>query len=317
MQAAVITAPHKVEMQTAPIPAPGSNEIRIRLEGCGLCASDLPVWEGREWFSYPGEAGSPGHEGWGVVDAVGSDVKTLRPGYRVTGLCYNAYAEYDLAKESEVVELPDSLRKRPFPGEPLGCVMNILERSQIKHGETVAIIGIGWIGSLLVQLAKNIGVTVIALSRRDSSLEKAKQFGAEYAFSLQKDENIVDKIEAITEGDFCDCVIEATGKQEALGMAGKLTAIRGRLVIAGYHQDGPRQVDMQLWNWRGIDVINAHERDSYKYIRGMRRAVRFITKGAFDPFPLITHSFEQYQIGEAFEMLQQKPEGFTKAIIHF
>jgi hypothetical protein len=56
----------------------------------------------------------------------------------------------------------------------------------------------------------------------------------------------------------------------AADLAGELCAERGRLVIAGYHQDGMRQVNVQLWNWRGIDVINAHERDPQAYVDGMR-----------------------------------------------
>ena len=58
----------------------------------------------------------------------------------------------------------------------------------------------------------------------------------------------------------CKRVIEAAGAQATLGLAPALTGTYGRLIIAGYHQDGPRQVNVQLWNWRAIDVINAHER---------------------------------------------------------
>jgi threonine dehydrogenase-like Zn-dependent dehydrogenase len=317
MQAAVITAPGKIEMQTTAIPEPGPNEIRIRLEGCGVCASDLSLWQGKEWFSYPAKAGSPGHEGWGIIDAVGKDVKTMQPGYKVTGLCYNAYAEYDICNKNEVVEIPDRLRDQPFPGEPLGCAINIFERSEIKRNSTVAIIGIGWLGSLLVQLAKSTGAEVIALSRRESSLERAKQLEADHVYSIRNNKNIVDEIENLTNGNLCDCVIEAAGKQEALDLASKLTAVRGRLIIAGYHQDGNRRVDMQLWNWRGIDVINAHERDPNKYIQGIRKAERFITEGTLNPFPLFTHTFDRQHIDKAFRMLQQKPEGFTKALIKF
>ena len=77
----------------------------------------------------------------------------------------------------------------------------------------------------------------------------------------------------LTDGRWCERVIEAVGLQWPLDLAGELTGERGRLVIAGYHQDGPRQVNMQLWNWRGIDVINAHERDPQRYVDGMRAAV--------------------------------------------
>jgi threonine dehydrogenase-like Zn-dependent dehydrogenase len=67
-------------------------------------------------------------------------------------------------------------------------------------------------------------------------------------------------VRSLTNSAFCDVVIECTGMQWPLDLAGELTRERGRLVIAGFHQDGPRQVNMFLWNWRGLDVINAHER---------------------------------------------------------
>src|SRR5205085_8191991 len=66
-----------------------------------------------------------------------------------------------------------------------------------------------------------------------------------------------------------ECVIECAGTQAALDRASELVAERGRLVVAGYHQDGLRTVDMQSWNWRGIDVVNAHERDPLVYVDAM------------------------------------------------
>ena len=86
MRAAVLTSPKQFEVRDLPLPEPGPTQVRIRLEGCGVCASNVPVWEGRPWFSYPMEPGSPGHEGWGVIDAVGRDVRELQPGDRVAAL---------------------------------------------------------------------------------------------------------------------------------------------------------------------------------------------------------------------------------------
>ncbi|MDN8878235.1 alcohol dehydrogenase catalytic domain-containing protein, partial [Staphylococcus aureus] len=81
--------------------------------------------------------GSLGHEGWGVVDALGDGVTGLKVGDRIAALSYKAYAEYDLAAADAVVRLPDSLAGQPFPGEPLGCAMNIFRRSDIRAGQDV------------------------------------------------------------------------------------------------------------------------------------------------------------------------------------
>jgi predicted dehydrogenase len=79
---------------------------------------------------------------------------------------------------------------------------------------------------------------------------------------------VIDQVKELTDGRFCEAVVEATGKQWPLDLSAEITAVRGRLIIAGYHQDGPRQVNMQLWNWRGLDVINAHERAPEVYKAG-------------------------------------------------
>jgi threonine dehydrogenase-like Zn-dependent dehydrogenase len=317
MDALEITAPKTITVKQVPLPEPGPDEVRIKMEGCGLCASNLPVWEGREWFQYPIQAGNPGHEGWGRIDALGTAVNGFSIGERVAAITYNAFAPYDLSKASNLIKLPAELDGVPFPGEPLGCAMNIFERSDIRAGQTVAILGIGFLGAMLIQLAHHAGAKVIALSRKQSSLDLARKLGADEVITMDDHWQIIEKVKQLTSENFCERVIEATGKQWPLDLAAELTAIRGKLVIAGYHQDGSRQVNMQLWNWRGIDVINAHERDPEEYLKGMRNAVAAVMEGRLDPQPLFTHVFPATELQQAFELHHANPEGFTKALITF
>src|SRR5947209_1976402 len=167
MQAAVLTGPNRIEIEKAPLPEPGLGEGRVRLEGCGVCGSNLAPWEGRPWFEYPFPPGAPGHEGWGEIDAVGHGVTKARPGDHVAFLSYHAFAEYDLAKETALVRLPPALESRPFPGEALGCAMNVFNRCHIEPGQNVAVIGIGFLGALLTSLAARAGAKVFAISRRE------------------------------------------------------------------------------------------------------------------------------------------------------
>src|SRR3954454_23125309 len=269
MRAAVFAAPGQIEIHEVAIPTFADNEVLVRLEGCGVCASNLPVFEGREWFHYPIESGNPGHEGWGRIEAVGREVRDLQVGDRVAMLSYHAYAEYDAAPESAVVRLPEALAGQPFPGEPLGCAINIWKRADIQPNQTVAIIGIGFLGAQLVQLAQT-NARVIAIDRRPCAQQIAQAFGAQHVIPMDDHWRIIEQVKALTDGVFCDRVIEATGKQWPLDLAAELTRERGKLIIAGYHQDGLRQVNMQLWNWRGLDVINAHEREQQVYINGIR-----------------------------------------------
>ena len=213
------------------------------------------------------------------------------------------------------MRLPDALDGAAFPGEPLGCAINIFRRADIKAGQTVAIIGIGFLGALLTRLAALAGARVIAISRRASSLALARDFGAAETIPMDDHQGIIDRVSALTDGRLCDCVIEAVGKQWPLDLAAELCAERGRLVIAGYHQDGPRQVNMQLWNWRGFDVVNAHERDPAVYIAGMEAAVEAVASGEIDPAPLYTHRYPLEQLAEALNATRDRPGNFVKALI--
>ena len=315
MQAAVVAAPGKIHIETVPLPEPKPAEVLVRLEGCGVCASNLPPWEGREWFSYPMEPGALGHEGWGIIESVGSEVSALTTGDRVAMLSGHAYAEYDAADQSAVVKLPDALRNKPLPGEPLGCAMNIFARSEVKPGQTVAIVGIGFLGALLTQLAVHAGAKVIAIARRPFAQAAAVQMGAAHVLPMDDHWQIIEQVKALTNGNFCDVVIEAVGKQWPLDLSAELTKERGRLVIAGYHQDGLRSVNLQLWNWRGLDVINAHERDPLMYTGGIERAVEAVAGGILDPSSLYTHTFPLEKLGDALNATQTRPEGFLKALV--
>jgi threonine dehydrogenase-like Zn-dependent dehydrogenase len=315
MRAAVLAGPGTVRIVEIRRPGPGAGQVRIRLEGCGVCASNLTPWAGAEWMQFPTEPGALGHEGWGVVDAVGNEVGNLSIGDRVAALSYKSYAEYDIADAEAVVRLPDVLAGQPFPGEPLGCAMNIFRRSEIERGQTVAIIGIGFLGAILTRLASNAGARVIAISRRRFSLDVARNMGAAETIAMEDHAGIVGLVKELTGGALCDRVIEAVGKQKPLDLASELTRERGKLIIAGYHQDGPRQVNMGLWNWRGLDVINAHERDARVYVTGIREAVDAVASGRLNPSALYTHTFPLDRLDEALNATRDRPDQFLKALV--
>jgi threonine dehydrogenase-like Zn-dependent dehydrogenase len=315
MRAAVLVAPGQFEITEAERPAPGPDEVRVRLQGCGVCASNLPAFEGRDWFEYPLPPGDLGHEGWGIVDACGENVRNVEPGARVAARSFRAYADYDVARADSVVAMPDALNAEAFPGEAFGCAMNIFRRADIRAGHTVAIVGAGFLGVSLTRLAADAGARVIAISRSSFSLEQAKVMGAAETLPMEDHYEIIAAVEKLTEGRWCERVIEATGKQWPLDLAGELTGFGGRLVIAGFHQDGPRNVNMQLWNWRGIDVINAHERDPAVAVDGMRAAVAAAAAGQLDTARLVTHRFPLAELGDALEAARSRPSGFTKAVV--
>ncbi len=316
-QAAVVTAPGRVALEERPLATPGEGEVRVRLQGCGVCGSNLPVWEGRPWFTYPLPPGGPGHEGWGVIDAVGDAVSHVQVGDRVAALSHNAFAEFDVCGAAQVVRLPEALKDQPFPGEALGCALNVFRRCDIQPHQQVAIIGIGFLGALLTQLCARAGARTYAIAHRPFAREIARRMGATEVIAMDDHHRVIEEVKALTGGAGCDRVIEATGLQWPLDLAGELTAERGRLIIAGYHQDGARQVNMQLWNWRGLDVINAHERDPRVYIEGMTAAVNAVAGGRLDPTPLYTHMFALGDLPGALDAMRGRANGFLKALVTY
>jgi NADPH2:quinone reductase len=290
MRAAVVEAPGRASLRVQAIPRPRDGEVLIQVEGCGVCSSSLPVWEGRPWFEYPLPPGAPGHEGWGLE---------VESGRRVAFFSERSFAEYQAVPAAEVVALPPELDDVPVPGEALGCAMNIFARSGVRSGDTVAVVGAGFLGLLLVQLCVAARARTLVYSRRSGAVELARTLGA-----------------ATPEEDAsCDIVIEAGGVQETLDRAASLCRVGGRLVIAGYHQDGLRSVNMQDWNWRALELVNAHERDRAKVIDGIREAVAAVATGRLDPRPLLTHELPLERLDDAFELARTRPAGFVKALV--
>lgn len=304
MKSAILLEPRRFRIESRDTPEPGEGEVRIRVRGCGVCGSDMGPWKGLPGLDYPLQPGAPGHEVFGTVESVGPGVQGLAAGQPVTALAYRAYAEYDLARAESIIPLPEALADRPVLGEPMACAVNVMRRSGVQEGDTVVLLGTGFLGTLLLQLlGRHKPGRVIAVSRRRMDPALAERLGVE----------VLTYEDQVPGG--ADVVIEATGKQRPLDLATNLVRVRGRLIVAGYHQDGPRTVNMQLWNWNGIDVINAHERDPAVYRSGMEEGVRLLAAGDLDLEPLITHTFPLAEINQAFRMTEERPEGFLKSVV--
>ena len=317
MRSATLLQPRQFQVQTLDLPEPAAGEVRLRVRGCGVCGSDMGPWKGLSGQSYPMPAGAPGHEVFGTVESVGPEVEGLAPGQPVTALSYRAYADYDIARASDVVPLPPELAGRPVLGEPLACAVNVTRRTGVAEGDVVVLLGTGFLGALLLQLLRAKGAPrpkrVVTVSRRTLPSELAERLGIDERLTYEED--VRGRVGEATGGRMADVVIEATGRQGPLDLGAELTRVRGRLIVAGYHQEGPRTVNMQLWNWRGLDVINAHERDPAVYRRGMEEGVRLLASGAVDLAPLLTHSFPLPDINAAFQTAEESPAGFLKSVV--
>jgi NADPH:quinone reductase len=191
-------------------------------------------------------------------------------------------------------------------GEPLACAMNVLRRSGLRAGERFAIVGFGYLAALLVHVLPQPAPWV-AISRREDSRALALRLGAEAAYDFG---SVPSEL-----WDQFPVVIEAAGVQQTLDFATWLTSYGGRLVIAGYHADGPRTVNMQSWNWKGIDVINAHERQPAVYVEALHSALARLAARRVDLSELHTHLLPLEDVAHAFELADARPDGFIKAIV--
>ncbi len=313
-RAAVITAPGILEVRRIAAPVVPVGHVLVRITHCGICASNVPPWQGRPWFSYPLRPGALGHEAIGNIEEVGDGVEGWAPGDGVAYIGEHGYAEREVVPAESLFPLPTHAGEELFLGEPLACAMNIFRRSGIQPGDNVAVVGTGFLGVLLVQLATRAGANVFAIGRRPETLEFAEKSGATPIVAADRNTG-VQAVADLTRGELCNVVIEATGHQEPLDLAGEITRVRGRLVIAGYHQDSPRPINLQLWNWRGLDVINAHERDPAVYLEGMRLAQEAIAQKRLSTKGLITHEFPLEELGTGLTMAAERPAGFLKGVV--
>ncbi len=229
-------------------PLPGPGEARVRIEACGVCGSDLFLQKGG--FGADKLPVVPGHEAAGVVDLVGAGVTGVSPGDQVA-IYYienvpgaprpnlgpavrrmgvdvdGAFAEYVVRPLSTLIRPP-----RPIPPATLavltdavGTAYHALVRiAEVKPAETVAVVGIGGVGSNAVQVAKALGARVVAITRSAEKQELAQSLGADEAVS------IADAPDAIG-GDGADVVVQCAASAEmdeaAIGLAG----YAGRIVF--------------------------------------------------------------------------------------
>jgi threonine dehydrogenase-like Zn-dependent dehydrogenase len=298
MRALCLVGPRQAAVREVPEPQPGPGEVLVAVKACGLCASDLNAWRGVPGIDYPLPPGAPGHEVWGEI--VGS-------GQTVTGLVWNGLAERSLARAEHLVRLAPPFDTTLLLGEPLACALNVVRRARVQPGQRVALVGFGYLAALVVQLLPEHTAAWIALARRGENRELALRLGAEAAYDFA----------AVPERcwDQFEVVIEAAGVQSTLDYASWLVAYGGRLVIAGYHADGPRSVNLQSWNWKGIDVINAHERQPAVYVAALRTGLQLVRERRLDLAGLISHRFGLDDSVAAFEAADVHPPGFLKAVV--
>ncbi|HPD56657.1 MAG TPA: alcohol dehydrogenase catalytic domain-containing protein [Smithellaceae bacterium] len=265
MKAAVLCGEKDIRVQNIPEPVCQPHGVIVKVKFCGVCGSDLHVYKKDE-----GKGTIFGHEFSGDIVEVGSGVKDIKPGMRVTavgfspcGKCYwcqqgkshrcsdMALLGYQLpGAMAEYVHVPfATLGRNVFPlpqelsyedgasVEPLSISYFSVNRAQPKENEIIAVIGLGVIGLYSIQVLKSMGVAkIFASGRRPSRLAAAKTYGADLVIDSAK-ENAAKIIMEATGNLGVNTVVECAGKQETFDQSIAITRGGGKVMLVGVYEE--------------------------------------------------------------------------------
>ncbi len=308
---------------------PEKGEFTVSVKASGVCTSDVKMAKrGHPMLDIYGLPFIGGHEFSGVVHEIGEGVEWIRPGQRVVvswinpclecyycklGLfqfCLNANDTLiQPAGFSEMVLIPwyhQRTRVYPFSEgtsfeaaactEPVACALNGIQNAGVKASDTVAVLGAGFMGLLLVQLAKLRGAArVVVIDAVEARLERATSLGATDVINFEKEES-VQKVLDLTGGFGADVVIEATGTIHAYRQA-VLMGRKGSTVLyfGGLPTDLTLDIDPNIIHYRQVTL-----KGSYSYTtETFRNALRLIESGRIEVEGLITHRYPLDRLKDA------------------
>ena len=286
MKAAVVTSfTEPLQIQDRPTPEPGAGQVLVHIEASGLCHTDIHAAHG-DWPVKPQPPFVPGHEGVGIVEAVGHGVEVRSVGDRVAipwlghacghcdycisgweTLCLQqrntgysvdgSFAEYALADADYVVPVPDGID--PVDAAPLTCAgvttYKAIKVARIRPAEKVAVFGVGGLGHLAVQYARLVGGSVIAIDVDPDKLALATQLGADHVV----DASATDPVAAIEALGGADVAVVLAVIPAVFEQAFASLRRGGRLVCVGLppESDGPMALPIFPTVLKGISVIGS------------------------------------------------------------
>jgi L-iditol 2-dehydrogenase len=252
-----------------PVPAPG--QVLVEVLACGVCTSDLGAWQGHD------PAGPPrllGHETVGRVVETGPNAGRWTPGDLVTGLGGDGFATLAVLDADAILPVPAGVDPAYALGEPVACLEEALSRTglsrtEIRAGQRVAVVGLGFMGLGLVQLARRHAPgLLIGIDPDPARRNRALTLGADLVFAPDElPEEYRTGTAPATEAR-CDLVLEATGVTGGLKTAGTLVRPFGTLCVVGYHHTGDAMLDMDLW-YKAVTVVNGFCPDRRRMMKAM------------------------------------------------
>ena len=337
MRAAVLHGPRDLRVEPRPDLAPAAGEAIVRVLAVGLCGTDYRIWTGERPVQYPRVMG---HEFIGHVLAVGSGVDNVRVGQKVAvepnyscgacPLCREGNRNLCLARTAVGIDVDGGLAEQarlparvcwPAPpelsdeqlllAEPLAVVTRAVGRGDARPGETAAVLGVGTLGLLAVQVLKARGCRVLSVGRTEARLDVARALGAEAvvaASAAARGATPADAARALSGRDGVDLVVETAGTPEAVNQAVALTRSGGRIVLTGLPH-APSSVEFFWVVRRELTILG-----SMIYQAEFPEAIRLLADGRVRAERLLTHRFPLAAALDAFQA-HRAPDSIKVAVI--
>lgn len=234
----IFTGKEKAELQEVGLAPLGPGDVLIRNTWTMISTgTETTVYGGRfdpgthwdNWVKWPF---SPGYCSAGIVESVGVNVHTVKPGDRVAGRQH--HVKYAVSTEADVRFIPDGVADRDAAWLHIALIVQFgVRRCKHEMGDDVAVVGLGPLGQLTVQFARAMGARrIIAIDPAAWRLELARQHGATHTLALGVDE-AVSAVKDIVGERLCDAVYDVTGSDRVFAGAQQLLRSMGKLVLIG------------------------------------------------------------------------------------
>lgn len=307
-----VVAPSTSEIVEVPDPEPTADQVLVEVVACGVCTSDIAPWRSGGSREQPVRLG---HEIVGRVVAAGSHAGRWVAGQLVTGLGDCGFATHAVMDSTSILPVPAGIAPEYALGEPIADLEEALARTSPKPGARIAVVGLGFMGLGLIQLAKTRAPGVlVGVDPSPHARERALSLGADLAF--HPDEVPAELRSEVARGDDgrMDIVLEATGVTAGLEASSPLVRPFGTLCVVGYHHSGTAKMDMDLW-YKAATIVNGFCPDRTRLVRAMHDALQLIAAGRVSYEPLITNRFGLESIDSAYRLMDARDATFVKSVI--
>jgi threonine dehydrogenase-like Zn-dependent dehydrogenase len=300
-----LPGPKKVEAIGADLPGPAEGQVLVKTYQSSICGTDRNIYNGilPPGMKFP--ITGLGHEGGGTVMEVGKGVRRFRVGDRVMSCKKNGtFADYFLALEENLHPIPAEMDlELGSLGEPLACVMYSVFHSGVQPGDTVAVMGLGFAGQLMIQGARKKGaVTVIGIDPLAGKRDLAKQLGADRVFDPGNSDSEEEILE-VTKGSGVEVVFEAAGTEDSMNLATRILKKNGTLALYSWVME-PVRLNISRWHDDGLNIRTTcvmHVNTPYERFAWFDRLLAPYWKGLIQVKPLLTGPFPLKEIPRAFE----------------